>query len=90
MEEYKLIINSKSEKRIISRDEMEFIHLKFKYPSNRSINDSYNYSNNEIHSYCIICDAITGELIADLSERDYLSYQDEFDLYCTNKYRRCA
>lgn len=67
MEEYKLSINSKNEKRIISRDEMEFIHLKFGYPVNRIINDISDYSNDEIHSYCIICDERTGEVIADLS-----------------------
>lgn len=90
MEQYKIIINRENKMRRVCSDEMEFIQLKFVNIECRRINDSRDYRNDEISSYCIICDERTGELIADLSEDDYLNYQDEFEWYCTSKYRRCA
>ena len=90
MKEYQLSINNKNQKQIISRDETEFIHLKFGSPQYRTNNECYYYRTDESCSYCIICDGITGEVIADLLEDDYLMYQDEFEYYCTSKYRRCA
>lgn len=51
MEEYKISINSKNEKKVIGRDEMEFIHLKFEYHSCMSINDISDYGTDSISSY---------------------------------------
>ncbi|BBK77776.1 hypothetical protein [Clostridium butyricum] len=90
MEGFVININSKNKKAIISRDEMEFIQLKFGYSEYRSINDISDYDTDAVFSYCIICDERTGEVLADLSEDDYLMYQDEFECYCTSKYRRCT
>lgn len=90
MEGYKISINSKNEKRIISRDEMEFIHLKTGYSDYNTINKLYHYNTDEVYSYWIICYGRTGALLADLSEEEYLNYQNEFENYYTSKYRRCA
>lgn len=90
MKEYAISINSKNEKRIIGRDEMEFIQLKFAYSQYVSLNEIFAYDTDEICSYCIICDGRTGEVLADLSEDEYLNYQAEFENYCISKYRRCS
>lgn len=90
MEEYAININSKNDKTIISRDEMKFIQQKFECSEKIIINYISDYNTHAVFSYCTICDGITGEVLVDLSEEEYLNYQDEFENYCTNKYRRCA